>query len=89
MNTKPLAEKYADLITKRAPDPALKYLSGEDSVRLIISKVVGLSDNNEKGQKLAKQTVTGRRKRFRDELKKLLQPAGWQMVKVNVFSKQR
>jgi len=88
VNTKPLAEKYADLITKRAPDAALKYLSGEDSVRVIISKVDGLGDNNEKGQKLAKQTVQSRRKRFRNELEKLLQPAGWQRVRANVFSKQ-
>ena len=88
VKTKPLAEKYADLITNQAPDPALKYLSGGDCVRVSVAKVAGVGDTNAKGQKLAKQTFQTRRKRFREELKRLLVPAGWQMTKMNLFCRE-
>jgi len=68
LDVKPLASEIAELIMAQRNDHRLKWKSASD-VKVELTKIIPNSG--------PRATVPGRRKRFRDELKRLLEPAGW------------
>ncbi|MFX0199763.1 MAG: hypothetical protein ACFFCW_26880 [Candidatus Hodarchaeota archaeon] len=60
LKTKPLAEQIGKLIVKRQDDKKLKWSDDKTDVRVIIGEII--PDDT------AKETVAGRRKRFRRDL---------------------
>jgi len=79
LDIKKLASEIADLITNKERDERLKWID-EKSVRVLIGNIIP-SDS------AIKQTVEGRRKRFRQELNKLLKEQDWKEVRPNLFNK--
>jgi hypothetical protein len=79
LNVKPLAEEIAHLITEGRNDNRLKW-NADGSVRVLIGKI--LPDDS-----AVQQTLQGRRKRFRTELKQLLVMRGWREVRLNVYER--
>lgn len=77
VDVRPLAAEIATLILDGKQDPRLKWYP-DGKVQVLIGDVV--SGNN-------KQTIDGRRKRFRREMNEHLLPAGWQTVRANVYRK--
>ena len=69
LNVKPIAKEIADAIVSEQKDERLKWFD-DGRVRIEIGKVIP------EGY-LAKQTIQGRRKRFRNELEMLLANHGW------------
>jgi hypothetical protein len=81
LNVHPLVEEIAQLILHRTKDPRLTWnTNGRVTVR--IGKIQGLQAD----WTTAKQTLTGRRTRFRDRLTELLRLAGWQCIRPNVYA---
>jgi len=74
---KPIAVKVARLIIKQKPDKRLKW-NNDGTVRVLIGEIFPA------GSAVA-QTLQGRRKRFKLELEKHLNDAGWKKVGVNVY----
>lgn len=77
LKTKPLAEQIGRIIVKRKDSKKLKWSDDKTSVRLIIGGII--PDDT------AKQTVAGRRKRFRRDLTEFLQEYGWQEIYPNKY----
>lgn len=81
----PLAEEYADLVANRQPHPTLIWVPNGE-VRINIALVPGLGNTNEHGRTLAKETIDGRRRRFRKAFESILLPRGWSRVRANVYA---
>jgi len=69
---KPLANEIAELISDHKNDERLNWKK-DGSVRILIGKILP-------GESVVKQTLSGRRKRFRNELEKLLTAQGWEKI---------
>lgn len=81
LDVQPIAEEVAAAIIAGRQNERLKW-DGEDHVRLLIGEVFPA------GSAVTK-TLAGRRKRMRQAVAALIAPAGWQMVKANVFDKHK
>ncbi len=70
-NARPVAERIARSIAERVDHAGLRWenLPGRDLVRVLVAEIV--PDDS------FKQTVQGRRKRLREELKRCLEGSGW------------
>ena len=77
MNVMPLAEELANAIQGGRQDPRLKW-EGFGQVRLLMNNVLPAGS-------AVKDTLAGRRKRLREAVAALLAPAGWRMVRSNLF----
>jgi len=75
----PLAYEISMLIVEHEKDRRLKW-SGENKVRILIGKI--LSE-----QSAVKQTLAGRRRRFRQTLTESLAPYGWIELRPNTYSR--
>ena len=80
LDVRPIAEEIAAAILAGRPDDRLKW-DGEDHVRLLICEVLP-------ARSAVKETLAGRRKRLREAVAIIIAPAGWKMVKANVFERQ-
>ena len=69
---KPVAERVAGLIITGKKDDYLKW-NGPDEVRVVVGKFLAEGS-------AVKQTLAGRRKRFRQELKAFMRGTGWEEV---------
>jgi hypothetical protein len=78
LDARPIAEEITQLILNRQEDERLKW-NQDGSVRLLIGKIIPEGS-------AAKQTVSGRRRRFREAVDELLMNAGWQKIRTNVYS---
>jgi hypothetical protein len=77
VDVNPLAEEIARKITEFQENDSLKrYDNG--SVQVLMGKVIPEAGS-------PKQTINGRRKRFRKALDKMLSDAGWIVVRANVY----
>ena len=76
MNVREIAEELAQLMRCHRDDERLKW-SEDGSVRVLIDLVIP-------ARGVPRQTVTGRRKRFRRELSELVQQAGGEILRPNV-----
>jgi hypothetical protein len=81
LDVSPLAEEIAGLILTHQPDKRLKWYTA-DRVRVQIGSILTHGS-------AAKETLTGRRKRFRKALKELLDSQGWNEGPVNVYSRSQ
>lgn len=72
MNIKPIADDIARLVVENQRDNQLEW-GADGSVRILIENIL---PHNSAG----KQTLTGRRKRFREEIEKLLTAQGWEKI---------
>jgi hypothetical protein len=73
----PLAKEVAGRIVARQDDHRLKWKE-DGSVKVLVDKVLPAGS-------AVKQTLMGRRERFREALKERLADEGWQECGVNVF----
>jgi hypothetical protein len=75
---RPIAEEIAQLIIAHREDEVLKWYE-DGSVRVHIGKILpeGFA---------FKQTLQGRRKRFRQALEEILLDAGWTRIRANVYA---
>ena len=80
LNLNPIAEGIVHLIVAHEPDVRLKW-NTDGSVGVLVSKVLP------KGS-AAKQTLEGRRKRFRTAVSQMLQDKGWEALRPNVYQRQ-
>jgi hypothetical protein len=80
LDLQPVAEEIAAAILGGRPDDRLNWV-GEDHVRLLIGEVLPAGST-------VKETLAGRRKRLREAVAILIAPAGWRMVKANVFERE-
>ena len=79
LDVRPIAQEISDLITRRQPDPRLKWQSeNKDKVRVSIGALISAGS-------AVKQTVEGRRKRFRKTLTALLAEHGWVELRANLY----
>jgi len=78
LDVKPLAQNIAQLISELKEDSYLKWRK-DGTVQVNIGKVI--PDTR------PQQTLIGRRKRFRNELSKILALVGWNQIRANVFSR--
>lgn len=76
-NVLPVARKIVRLIISHKEDKRLKW-NNDGSVRVLIGKI--LSEKS-----VVKQTIAGRRKRFRLALDELLKKEGWSKKRENVY----
>ena len=79
LDVKPIAREVAKLIQDNQHDDRLKW-SGNDKVTIMIGKIIP-------AESAPSQTVTGRRKRFREALDELLSTSGWQILRANVYTR--
>ncbi len=77
LDVMPVAEELATAIMGGRQDPRLRW-DGTGRVRLLIGKVLPAGS-------AVKETLAGRRNRLREAVAGLLAPAGWRMVRANVF----
>lgn len=77
LDVKPLAQEIAALIVDGVKDERLRW-KGIERVRVEIGEVIPATNE---------QTTSGRRRRFRAELCRLLNEHGWVMTGVNRFSR--
>ena len=80
LNVKSLANNIAQLISDRKEDDRLKWRA-DGSVKVSIGRLIPDFGH--------KQTVQGRRKRFRQALEKRLEPTGWYTVSPNVYAPRK
>jgi hypothetical protein len=80
LDVKPLAREVADLIENGISDERLEW--GKDEVRVQIGKIIP-------SEYQPKETLTGRRKRFRKALSEELEPKGWIQVRPNSFRRHQ
>lgn len=78
MNVRPYAEEIAGLIMNQKEDDQLRW-NKDGSVRVKIGEVALWGTN--------KQTIAGRRKRFRKALDELLSVSGWKPKRPNVYER--
>ncbi len=75
VDVKPLAEEIAQLIRENKDNSALNWSMDRSQVRVNTGKVRGLETNS-----AVKRTLEGRRKRFRDAVRHILESMGWEYV---------
>src|SRR5262245_52271385 len=78
LNVKPLAEEIVGLILERPIDRRLKW-NADGSVRVVIGNIIPTGA-------AVKQTVAGRRRRFREETERLLTQHSWRKVRANDYA---
>ena len=78
VNVAPIAEEIVRLIRDRQQDERLQW-NDDGSVRIQIAKVLLRGS-------LVKQTLDGRRKRFRAKVDELLSTANWKSVRLDVYT---
>jgi len=78
LKTKPWAEKVGKLIVKCQDNKKLKWYDNKTTVRVIIGEIIP--------DDMAKETVAGRRKRFRRDLTEYLKSYGWAQVRPNKYT---
>lgn len=78
VNVRPIAEEVAQQIIARQEDERLKW-QDDGSVRVQIGMIFPAGS-------VVKQTLEGRRKRFRTAMDELLENAGWKKVRTNVYT---
>lgn len=78
LNVKPIAEEIVGLILRRQQDSRLKW-NPDGSVRVLIGNIIAAGSSPQ-------QTLVGRRRRFREEVERLLTNHGWHNVRVNVYA---
>ncbi len=78
LDVKPVAGELAIAITSGQQDPRLRW-DGTRRVRLLMNAVLPAGS-------AVKGTLAGRRKRLREAVAKHVAPAGWRMVRANVFT---
>ena len=78
-NAKPIAEEIGNLILAGKHDVRLEWI-GAGEVRVLIGEILPQDS-------AVKETLTGRRKRFRDELQKKLAGTCWQEAKAHTWKK--
>lgn len=76
--TGPLAEEVSKLIIDREESEDLKWYDGMTRVRVLISQIIP-------GKNVPKETLAGRRKRFRRDLTECLREQGWEEVRPNSY----
>ena len=79
LDVKPVAEELARAILGGRQDPRLNW-NGPGRVRLLMGTVLPAGST-------VQETLAGRRKRLREALAALVAPAGWRMVRANLFEK--
>ena len=77
LDVKPMAREIVDLIVNYKEDERLKW-SKDGSVRILIGKIIPEAS-------VGKQTLQGRRRRFRNEVDEHLGSCGWQKIRENVY----
>lgn len=77
LKTKPLAESIGKLILEKKDCKELKWNDDKAHVRIMAGEIIP--------DDVAKQTLAGRRKRFRKDLTKFLESYGWQEVRSNNY----
>lgn len=70
LDVKPLAKKVVGLILKQRENSRLKWNADQDEVLVRIGKIIPDGST-------FKQALVGRRKRFRNEVERLLEGSGW------------
>jgi hypothetical protein len=80
LDVTPIAVELRDAITARRQDDRLKW-DGDSKARVLIGKVIP-------ERSAVKDTLTGRRKRLREELTRLLASAHWKLVRPNVYERK-
>ena len=78
LKTKVLAEETGKLIVKREDSPNLKWYDEKTRVRVFIGNIILAN--------VARQTLVGRRKRFRRDLTEFLKDYGWKETSWNNYS---
>jgi len=78
LNVEPIAAEIVSLILNRQQDSRLKWNS-DGSVRVLIGEILPSGS-------AVKQTLEGRRKRFRREVEQLLTTRGWRKVRPNIYA---
>jgi hypothetical protein len=77
LKTKPLAENIGKLILEKKECKELKWDDDKTHVRIMAGEIIP--------DDVAKQTLAGRRKRFRKDLTTFLENYGWQEVRPNNY----
>lgn len=77
VDVKPIADEIAVLILAGKEDSRLKWY-GHAKVRILIGRIFPAGS-------AVKQTLTGRRKRFKGALTERLEKVGWRVAAVNTF----
>src|SRR5262245_10155191 len=78
LDIRPLAEEVVQLVIGHQEDERLRW-NTDGSVRIQIGKILPTGS-------AVKQTLNGRRRRFRQRVDELLSNAGWQKVRPNVYA---
>ncbi len=78
---KPIAEEIAELIINRKNDDRLQWYDNKTLVKLVINLII--PDDS------YRQTITGRRRRFRAALIEKIGVHGWQEKRANVYYIER
>lgn len=81
LDVRPIAKNLAQSIIARREDNRIKW-NRDGSVRILIGNIIP-SDG------IAKQTLQGRRKRFRQIVESMMTAEGWQQVRTNVYLELR
>ena len=81
LNVEPLCQKVSDLIRNHQVNEKLKW-STDGSVFVKIGQVIPNTGG-------PKQTLEGRRRRFRERLEEKLRPDGWRQISPNRFMPSR
>jgi hypothetical protein len=79
LDVDPLTDEISTLIVEHENDWRLKW-SGENTVRILIGKILP-------ERSAVKQTLAGRRRRFRQTLTERLAPYGWIELRPNTYSR--
>jgi hypothetical protein len=72
LNTKALAAELADLILQGVDDPRLEWQDGRTSVILVMNEII---------PETYARTTQDRRKRFRSQMKEVMEERGWKLYK--------
>ena len=78
IDVKPLAAEIAQLIIDQKKGETLQW-NDDGSVMVLIGKILPEIGSPE-------QTKTNRRKRFRNEVERIIQKSGWKKIRANVYS---
>jgi hypothetical protein len=77
LNVKPLADEVTAIISERRKDHRVQWYR-DGQVRVVVSEVIPRNG-------VANQTLSGRRRRFREALTERLRPAGWESCGFNRY----
>jgi len=77
LKTKPLAERISRMIVERKDCDELKWNNEKTEVRIIAGKVIP--------DDVTRQTLLGRRRRFRRDLTEILKPYHWEEMRPNKY----